>query len=308
MSLVLYDPPHEPDRYLPEGPRHIALGGRDAVFWANIQDGPDALEGSLFAYYFDTGEVHRWRPPGRPGFALPAITPGVVLLGMDHAIGTFDLLSSTWTPLATIPDPNPRTMINDAEVTPGGGVIFGTKDRQFRDPIAALYYFDPLEHRIIELRGGQTCSNGKVFRETPDGGWRLWDIDTPTKAVAAYDWFEHEPRLEPAETVVDLTAEDAFPDGMCDAGDGGLIIGFYNPHRGGTGCAKRYSNAGEFIEEWETAGSPRVTCPRLMAGRLILTTATEGMEPEKRATSPNAGCLFAAETTLPAPPQRAVRI
>ena len=56
------------------------------------------------------------------------------------------------------------------------------------------------------------------------------------------------------------------------------------------------------IEEWTTPGSPRVTCPLLVKRpdgvKLILTTATEGMPAEMKATCPEAGNLFIADTSL----------
>ena len=94
---------------------------------------------------------------------------------------------STWRPtrshaLATIPDANPRTIINDGEVVPGGrAVVFGTKDVRFADPIAHLYLFT-LDDRLTTLADGQLCSNGKVFARDR----RLYDIDTPRRNVIRY--------------------------------------------------------------------------------------------------------------------------
>jgi sugar lactone lactonase YvrE len=88
---------------------------------------------------------------------------------------------------------------------------------------------------------------------------------------------------------------------MCDCGDGTVIIAFYNPVPIEAGRATRFNLTSSMaMEEWTTPGSPRVTCPLLVKRpdgvKLILTTATEGMPSEMRAKSPNAGCLFIAET------------
>jgi sugar lactone lactonase YvrE len=110
---------------------------------------------------------------------------------------------------------------------------------------------------------------------------------------------------------IDLRDRNDFPDGMVDAGDGTVIVAFFNPHRGGDGEAVHYRlDTGEAIGRWSVHGSPRVTCPLLVSMngqvKLILTTADEAMPPEIRSASPNAGCLFIAETTIPRLPPAAI--
>ena len=101
---------------------------------------------------------------------------------------------------------------------------------------------------------------------------------------------------------------------MVDAGDGTVIVAFYNPEYADAGRAVRFRlHTGEVLDEWLTPGSPRVTCPLLFeeggAVKLLLTTADEGMAPELRAKCPNAGCLFVADTGLSAlPPAEVVRL
>jgi sugar lactone lactonase YvrE len=232
-----------------------------------------------------------------------------VLVGVEKQLRIASVDDGEWSePLASIPDDNPRTIINDAEVVPGGkAVVFGTKDTQFRDPIAHLYLWTVDDNRVTVLADKQTCSNGKVFR-TDARGLILYDIDTPTKKVARY-------RLDVAAraatfdgVAIDLADQVGFPDGMCDCGDGTVIIAFYNPDYADAGKAIRFNLAtGRAVEEWTTPGSPRVTCPLLVQRpegvKLILTTATEGMPAEMRARCPNAGCLFIADTQFDSCPE-----
>lgn len=301
VASVWFRPSTADDGYLPEGPREWA----DGVCWVNIQAGTDSPFGHLHTRSWGGTAHRRFVLPARPGFALPTTQPGVVLAGCDKVVGLFDTASEEWTPLAAIPDTHPRTIINDAEVTPDGrAVVFGTKDLKFADALAHLYQFTPGDNTVSVLAGGQTCSNGKVFA---DGGRTLFDIDTPRKVVTRY-------RFDPAaRTVVeggialDLRHRDDFPDGMCDAGDGTVIVAFYNPNPVGHGTAVRYRlGTGEVLHEWHTPGSPRVTCP-LLARRpggvkLLLTTAVEGMPADQLARCPNAGCLFVADAVGCDPP------
>lgn len=288
--------PDEAGRFLPEGPRLLPNG--DAV-WINIQTGAEAKAGQLFV----GGQPREL--PGRIGFVLPTDCEGVLFAGIEKSVGF--LHGGHWQPLATIPDRNPRTIINDAEIVPGGdAVVFGTKDTKFSDPLAHLYLFTVADRTITVLRDGQICSNGKVFARD-DRGTLLFDIDTPTKTLARYRLDLEERTLVPDGIAVDLRHESAFPDGMCDCGDGTVIVAFYNPDMAEYGRAVRYRlDDGTAVEEWRTPASPRVTCPLLVPRpdgvKLILSTATEGMPPEMRARCPNAGCLFLADTSFASVP------
>ncbi|MBX9628734.1 MAG: SMP-30/gluconolactonase/LRE family protein [Gemmataceae bacterium] len=312
-ARVLYRSDDAPDRFLPEGPRPVRLDDRDALIWVNIQTAPAATGGALHVRFWDDGETETWRLPGRPGFVLPTDRPGVVFVGMDKQLGTFDLDAGTWHRLATIPDDSPRTMINDAEVVPGGrAVVFGTKDVKFKDPIANLYLYTLDDDVVSLLAPGQTCSNGKVFARY-GGELVLFDIDTPTKTVKRY-------RLDLGSRVavldgvaLDLKAEPGFPDGMRDGGEGTAIVAFYNPDPVPHGRAVRFDlTSGQAVAEWQTPGSPRVTCPCLLSHgggvKLVLTTATEGMPEEQEDDCPEAGSLFEADAGVSVlPPAEAVR-
>ena len=308
-ARVWFDPVAEEGKFLPEGPR--VLGER--VVWVNIQTASDSTTGQLYeAELDDPQSVILHELPGRPGFALPTDQPGKWLLGIDHVVGVYDTAIGLWQPLAMLPNPDPRVIINDGEVSPDGtAVVFGTKDTRFEAPIASLYLFTPADNQLTVLATGQTCSNGKVFA---DDGRILYDIDTPHKVVTQYRFDSAERTLTEDGIALDLRDRPDFPDGMCDAGDGTAIIAFYNPAPAEVGLAVRYDlKSGKALEEWATPGSPRVTCPCLVRRpdgvKLMLTTATEGMPAEMRARCPNAGALFLADTPLSeVPPVVLVRL
>jgi sugar lactone lactonase YvrE len=313
-ARVLFTPPAEVDRFLPESPHAVTVSGRPALAWVNIQTSPDATSGAVHLRFWDTGE-HRVLPqPARPGFIAVTDRPGVVLVGREKELGTLDLATGSWTNLAAIPDENPRTIINEGAVVPGGSaVVFGTKDTQFKDPIAALYLLTVADRRVSVLAGGQVCSNGKVFAHE-GSGLILYDIDTPRRVVTRYRLDLDRRSLFEAGIVADLRAVDGFPDGMVDAGDGTAIVAMYNPAPAPAGRAYHYDlGTGERLEEWLIPGSPRVTCPLLVEKdggvQMVLTTAVEGMPAEQRRDCQHAGELFVAETDLKtAPPADVVKL
>jgi sugar lactone lactonase YvrE len=313
-AKVYIDFTEESDRFLPEGPRWVTVQGRPALVWINIQVDASATEGDLHMHFpgTDGSDDSGIGCPGRPGFLLPLADADRALVGVDKELVLVDLAEGLWSePLAEIPDDNPRTIINDAEIVPGGkAVVFGTKDTKFdaEAKLAHLYLYTVDDNRITVLADKQVCSNGKVFA-SDERGLILYDIDTPTRKVVRYRLDVTARTATPDGVALDLAKEPGFPDGMCDCGDGTVIVAFYNPDGVKAGRAVRFSLAtGESLEEWLTPGSPRVTCPLLVKRpdgvKLILTTATEGMPDEMRAQCPNAGCLFIAETQLadcPAP-------
>jgi sugar lactone lactonase YvrE len=312
-ARVLFAPPTEADRFLPESPHSVTVSGRPALAWVNIQTAEHARAGAVHLRFWDTGEHRALPQPARPGFLSLTDRPGVVLVGREKELGTLDLQSGTWTTLAAIPDDNPRTIINDGAPVPGGrAIVFGTKDVQFKDPIAALYLFTLADRRVTILAEGQVCSNGKAFARDEDG-LLLYDIDTPRRVVSRYRFDFNRRTLRDDGIAVDLRSVDGFPDGMVDAADGTAIIAFYNPNRVADGRAYHYDlNTGERLGEWAVPGSPRVTCPLLVERssrvKLVLTTAVEGMPDDQRGNCPHAGDMFIADTDLPAGPSNSLHI
>lgn len=311
MAHVMYAPGSEPERFLPEGPRIVEFLGRTAIAWVNIQTAVTSDVGELHFLFQDNSE-HRVIPvPGRPGFLFPTNRTNTVMLGLSKEVGLFNLVTRDWQPLARIPDESPRTIINDGEILPGGSaIVFGTKDVQFADNIAHLYLFTLADRRLSTLTGGQLCSNGKVITKD-EQGLLLYDIDTPRRAVTRYRLNLGGREISDEQIVLDLRDSEGFPDGMCDCGDGTVIIAFYNPEQVAAGHADRFRLAtGELVEQWLLPGSPRVTCPLLMnrngSVQLVLTTAMEGMATELRLRCPEAGSLFQAETNLSTCPPREV--
>ena len=306
-AAVFHSPDAEADRFLPEGPRAILVEDRPALAWVNIQTAGASTVGDIHIRFWD-GEHRRLRQHRRPGFFLPTDRPDTLLVGMEKDVGLLSLVTNAFTPLATIPDASPRTIINDGEVVPGGrAVVFGTKDVRFADPIAHLYLFT-LDGRLTTLADRHLCSNGKVF-----DGLTLFDIDTPRRNVIRYRLDVEGRSIREDGIVLDLSSQAGFPDGMCAAGDRSVIIAFYNPDAVPEGRAIRFDlKTGEALEEWTTPGSPRVTCPLLHpvggTARLFLTTAVEGMPDEMRPRCPNAGSLFVADTSLSASPAEVVRL
>ena len=306
-----FQPRDEPLRYLPEGPRVLQnLPGRTGNFlgWVGIQHGADATNGSINVLNLGTGENFTHDLPGRPGFFAETTTPGLVLIGLERRLVVYDLTTHTLHSTGFAVPENDRVIINDG-LPIEGGVLFGTKHLDFKEPVAALYHYDIGSETLTELIPEQTCSNGKMLIREPEG-YTLIDIDSAPKTISRYRLDTKLRTVISRSLVVAPETLPAVPDGLRPTPDGNIVVAFYNPEAVSDGLAWHLDiETGDVKSIWTIPGSPRVTCPEFVRlngeVKILFTTATEGMPEEVRAKAANAGTMFIADTpftAMPAPP------
>jgi len=233
---------------------------------------------------------------GRPGFLAQAVKNNCLYLGLENRVVLFDYSREEilWDGPEILP--HVRTAINDGIGTTDG-LIFGTKDLQFKDKLAHLYAFDSKSGELRTLADGQTCSNGKVLMAGKSNTYLL-DIDTPTKQLRRYDIDPESGDLADPQTVIDLQDRKDFPDGMRLSPDSkSVVIAFYNPADVDSGKAIQFNiNSGQMEIEWILPNSPRVTCPEFVRidgeTKIVFTTADEGLSPDQQTMHSEAGSLF----------------
>ncbi|MCA9132115.1 MAG: SMP-30/gluconolactonase/LRE family protein [Planctomycetales bacterium] len=307
-AQLLFLPPNEELRFLPEGPTALGVG---RFSWVAIQHGPQATSGSLNIFDIATGQHQHFALPGRPGFAKPTMEEGTFVVGCERELGLFRTADQSWRVLASDIDADVQgTIINDGTLY-GDNLLFGTKDLEFKTKKAGLYLYRGADGQLIRLRNDQICSNGKDVVDAGDGGLHLLDIDSPTKKVVRYRLDIAQGTLSEAETVIDLTQLEAVPDGMTMSPDEqSLIISFYNPNPAEFGETRQYSLFGGELEHvWRTPASPQATCPMLVevadgSVKLVITTAVEHMPAERRGQAAQAGGVFIADTPFRSPPSK----
>lgn len=298
---VLFRPESGALRFLPEGPYSL---GQGRMSWVGIQHGADSTIGSINILNLSDGTNQTFDLPGRPGFAFPTDRQGVFVTGFERSVGLFDTAGGQFTPLVEgLEAAVSNTIINDAVVY-DGNLIFGCKELEFKTKKAGLYLWRRSDGKTIQLRNDQICSNGKAIISDASGNLTLFDIDSCTKQITRCSLNIAEGTVGPLEVVVDLTSEAVFPDGMLLTPDHkSLIVALYDPGDPAAGAARQYSvSTGELEAVWTCPGSPRVTCPQLIARNgqvcLVLTSAVEHMPPEQLEKHPNAGCLFVGATSF----------
>jgi sugar lactone lactonase YvrE len=299
QTEILLRPDSEALRFLPEGPYWL---GNGRISWVGIQHGAASVHGSINILDLNSGTNQSWDLPGRPGFAFPTESPGVFVTGVERSVGLFNTQNNSWRPfIQDVESDVVNTIINDAVVFEDN-LIFGCKELEFQTPKAGLYLWRRADGATIRLDREQICSNGKAVVRNTDGTLTLFDIDSCTKKIVKRVLNLESGVAGPIETVIDLTAESVFPDGMILTPDHrSLIVALYDPGDPAFGAARQYSLRDGSLETiWTCNGSPRVTCPQLVEYngriRLVLTTAVEHMSPEQQLRHPNAGCLFIGDT------------
>ncbi|APZ92460.1 ribonuclease III [Fuerstiella marisgermanici] len=298
---VLFQPPTDELRFLPEGPYSLPNGN---ISWVGIQHGSNSTVGSLNILDPASGTNQSFNLPGRPGFAFPTTKQNVFVCGVERSLGLYDVSDGSWTEiLSGIDSDVDNTIINDGVVF-DDNLIFGCKELEFKTKKAGLYLWRGRDKKLFQLRNDQICSNGKAVIRNPDQTLTLVDIDSPSKTITKC-WLEVAVgTVGKPEVIVDLSSEDVFPDGMIVTPDGkSLIVALYDPGDPAYGMARQYGiESGELEAVWTCPGSPRVTCPQLVKvdGRvhLLLTTAVEHMDAEQQSRHPNAGSLFLGEALL----------
>jgi sugar lactone lactonase YvrE len=306
-----FEPASEGLRFLPEGPRllqnHPARG--ILLGWVAIQHGADVQSGSINVLDLESGRNTSFPLPGRPGFFAETDQPGVVLVGLERQLVSFDLSTGVLTESGPSVTGDQRVIINDG-LAIDGGVLFGTKHLEFNQPLAALYLFDGASKTVRTVIDKQFCSNGKFLRRD-EQGLRLIDIDSIPKTITDYRFDSKLERLLKSSLVTSPDSLPGYPDGLRPAPDGeSVIVAFYNPEAVADGVAQQIRLAdGKLLCEWRIPGAPRVTCPEFVQidgeVKLLFTTAVEGMPAETRRLAPASGALFIASTpfqSMPAPP------
>lgn len=314
IAKPFFDPSSEALRFLPEGPRVLQNypghgGGAMRLGWLAIQHATGATQGSINVLDMQTRNNRTIPLPGRPGFFAETTKPGVVLIGLERRLVFCNLATSEVEETGITVTEDARVIINEG-LPIDGGVLFGTKHLECKQPVAALYFFDVISRKVRTLVGGQLCSNGKFLRRDAEG-ITLIDIDTTPKAINRYVLDAKLEHVISQSPVIDADCLPAFPDGLRPSPDGeSVIVAFYNPGVVADGVAWQiHIDSGNVLCEWQIPGSPRVTCPEFVEVegqvKVIFTTAIEGMPDETRRLAPNAGMLFIADTSfssIPEPP------
>ena len=275
---------------------------------ARLGEGPrwDAAAARLLWVDIDAGELHVYDPArqadhavacgAKVGCAAPW-AGDVVLVALAGGLARVDLATGDVEPLAALPGARPGRRSNDGACDPHGRFWVGTMAEDQAPGEGALHRYDP-DGALHTVLTGLTLPNGLGWDPT---GRRMHFIDSPSGRIDVLD-------LDPATgAVLDrrpwaaIPEGDGIPDGLALDDEGGVWVALY-----GAGEVRRFAPDGRAVARVQVPAQQVTACCFGGPGgrRLFITTATEGMSDEERASRPLDGALFALDVGVSGPPAR----
>lgn len=252
---------------------------RDQLFWFDIlgqkllsRQGETALDWS-----FD-----------RPVSAAGWIDRDTLLVAGAGALLRFDIASGDHEPICPLDADRPGNRSNDGRADPWGGFWIGTMGRGGELKAGAIWRYYRGELR--RLFGDITIPNAICF--APDGSFAHF-ADTRDRIVWRQRLGTDGWPVGEREIFLDLRADGANPDGaVCDS-EGHLWLA-----RWGGASVARYRPDGRCDRVLEVSAT-QTTCPAFGGpdlATLYITSAREGLPPDRVATEPQHGATYRIAT------------
>jgi sugar lactone lactonase YvrE len=248
----------------------------------------DILGGRIHEYTPVT-EAIRTLEVGEMVGSVALCTDGNYLAALHSGIYHLDRVSGRQRMLTHPASHRPENRYNEGKCDPAGRFWVGTMALSEAPHAGSLYMIDT-DGAPTRKVADVTISNGLAWSADHR---TLYYIDSPTRAVVAYDFDRATGAITNPRPVIELPAEQGFPDGMTIDRDGMLWIAHWD---------------GWQVSRWDprTGGSlQRISLPTAQVtsctfgGKnledLYITTARTGLTEEQLAEQPLAGSLFVVE-------------
>ena len=268
---------HDAKAYLGEGP--IWDAHTQTLYWVDILDkriyaGPELL--------IELDES--------VGCIAPRKSGGLVLTRRS-SFASLELDSVRTALLSALTDEPSNNRFNDGKCDPRGRFIAGTMDLHETSPTGSLYSFDGKS--VTKILSNITVSNGLAW--SPDHK-TFYYIDTPTRAVRAFDYDLATGVLANARVVVYVPEALGWPDGMTSDMQGNLWIAMW----GGAKLTKWNPNTGVLLKQIPVPALNVSSC--IFGGRnmneLYITSARKGLDEAALTKYPLTGGVFCLETNV----------
>ena len=267
---------------------------------AELGEGPSWDSKNKVLYWVDIfrGLVHRYNPEEsrdevfQAGHYVSSVVPsrsGGVVVTLQHGFYALNLGGKP-SLVAEVEREMARNRFNDGKCDSNGRFWAGTMDLEEKSPLGALYVLER-GGRVRKVLEKVTVSNGLGW--SPDHR-TIYYIDTPTKLVSAFDYSDSMGEMKNRRTVVDMSDQPGYPDGMAVDAEGMLWVA----HWGGWRVTRFDPQTGKALDYVNVPASQVTSC--CFGGRrleqLYITSAKAGIGPEEAAKGSPAGGLFKVET------------
>jgi sugar lactone lactonase YvrE len=274
---------------------------------AELGEGPawEAHSGCLYWVDIHAGHLHIFNPQESTdrridvgeyiGCAVPRRSGGVAL-GLRSGFATLDLSTKELTRISN-PEPHlPGNRFNDGKCDPAGRFLASSMDDAEEKASGSLYSLTP-DGTLTKLLSGCRISNGLTW--SPDRH-TFYFIDTPTRAVMAYDYELATGEIANPRRVISVPPELGWPDGMTSDMEGMLWVAMW----GGAKLTRWNPASGELLAEIPFPALNVSSCafggPDLTD--IYVTTARKGMSAQRLEKYPLSGGLFRIRTDIPGMP------
>lgn len=188
----------------------------ETLYWVDIL-------GKRVHYYReeDDGFIQLEEMPG----CIAPCKDGKLLIATRASFMTLDPATAKQTVLASVSEPA-NNRFNDGKCDPAGHFLAGTMDMDEKAPSGALYSFDGVQ--VTRLLDEVRISNGLAW--SPDYK-TFYYIDTPTRAVRAFDYDTGTGQLANPRVAVAVPEALGWPDGMTSDTEGKLWVAMWNGAR-----------------------------------------------------------------------------
>jgi sugar lactone lactonase YvrE len=245
-----------------------------ALYWVDIH-------GQKVFRYDPTSGDNRVVHDGESVTALGEVEDGGLLLVTSGGVSSLrDGVVSSLSPL-NLPE-GVRT--NDGKCGPDGRLWFGTMDLEASRPIGELFCFGGGSMRSV--RDDVILSNGIGW--SPDGS-AFYHVDSMRRMLFRYSYDLFDGEISDKTVLVDMTGNEAVPDGLAVDRDGNIWVAMYDGWR-----LDVYDASGAHLDIWRL-GVQKPTSVAFAGDDLddlYITTASEHLSPEDLRDQPRAGELL----------------
>lgn len=227
--------------------------------------------------------------------ALGWIDAEQLLVAGEGALQTFHIETGKREKICAPEADVPTNRSNDGRADPHGGFWIGTMGRKAEKGAGAFYRYYRGELR--RLFAPIDIPNASSF--SPDGAFAHF-TDTREKIIWRQRLDQYGWPVGERESYLDLRERGLSPDGAIFDAQNHMWIACW-----GKSCVVRFAPDGREVERLEVPAT-NATCPAFGGAELstlFLTTAREGLAPEALEAQPQAGSVFAFETSFKGVPE-----
>jgi len=270
---------------------------------ADLGEGPawDAEAKQLYWVDIHAGDVHIFDPEKGTdacislGEKVGCVAPcqsGELVIALRGCFATLNLNTQKLNRIVAVNEHFPGNRFNDGKCDPVGRFLAGTMDDAEKEASGALYSLSP-NGLLKTLLTGVRISNGMAWSPNYK---TFYHIDTPSRQITAFDYDLATGELSDSRTVIEISPELGWPDGMTSDSQGMLWVAMW----GGAKITRWNPFNGQLVEATPVPALNITSC--IFGGAdltdLYITSARKGLSQEQLVKYPQSGGLFKIKTEI----------